>query len=89
MEIVIVERIYDPPITQAEIDEKMSGGPVPCYALRNVTHVMSVISLDGRRAICMYEAPDAASVRQASEENGDPFERVWTGTRVGRFDAAR
>jgi hypothetical protein len=86
MEIVIVERIYDPPITQAEIDEKMSGGPVPCYALRNVTHVMSVISLDGRRAICMYEAPDAASVRQASEENGDPFERVWTGTRVGRSD---
>lgn len=85
MEIVIVERTYEPPITQADIDRKMAS-PAPCYDLRRVKHVMSIISRDGRRAICMYEAPDAAAVRQASEENGDPYVRVWTGTRVMRAE---
>ena len=27
--------------------------------------------------LCLYEAPDAESVRQAQREAGVPFERAW------------
>ena len=64
--------------------EARLSGPSPCYELRNIKHVLSVLSHDGCRVLCMYEAPDAASVRAACEENGDPYERIWTGTRFTR-----
>lgn len=83
MEFVVVERTYDPGKTQEEIDEMMSASS-PCYELRRVKHVLTVISLDGRRALCMYDAPDAASVRDANDENGDPYDRIWTGVRLAR-----
>jgi hypothetical protein len=33
---------------------------------------------DGRHAICVYEAPDAESVRRTQDELKQPYDRVWT-----------
>lgn len=85
MEFIVVERSYDPPITQAEIEARMRS-PNGCYDLWRVKHVLTVLSLDGRKALCMYEAPDAASVRNASEQNGDAYDRIWTGERFVKCD---
>jgi hypothetical protein len=50
-----------------------------------VRFLRSYFSRDRRRMICLYEAPDADSVRLAQEKAGVPFERAWT-TRVVRFE---
>jgi hypothetical protein len=81
MELVVVERTLDPPISKEQIERRLHT-PSPCYQLRRIKHVDTVISKDGRRMVCFYEAPDAASVRAASEENGDPFDRIWTAVRL-------
>jgi hypothetical protein len=33
--------------------------------------------------ICLYEAPDAESVRQAQREAGVPFDEAWAFARYG------
>ena len=82
MELVVVERTFDPPPPKEELERRLHT-PTPCYQMRRIKYLYTVVSNDGRRMLCFYEAPDAASVRAASEENGDPFDRIWTGTRLG------
>lgn len=77
MELVIVERVFDEPLT-AEAVATMQRDGAACYRLRRVKHLQTYLSKDGRRSICAYEAPDAATVREASEEQGVPYTRVWT-----------
>ena len=77
MEIVIVERVFDEPLSEEQA-AAMLRGAAECYRLRRVTHLHTYLSKDGRRAICTYEAPDAATVREASDEQGTPYSRVWT-----------
>lgn len=77
MEHVIVERVFAEPIEEAELARMGREGKV-CFEARNVRPVRTFISKDRRRAVCEYEAPDAESVRQANEQAGIPFERVWT-----------
>lgn len=81
MEIVIVERTLSPAMTLDEVRatrERNRG----CYEMRRVRHITSYISADGTRGICVFEGPDAASVRDANEQAGTPFDRVWTGTAI-------
>ena len=49
-----------------------------CFEQHSVRLVRSVLSLDGRRMICLFQAPDAESVRVANRIAGLPFDRVWT-----------
>lgn len=81
MELVIVERTLDPGMTVQDVLAARAQNR-GCYEMRRVRHVTSYLSADGRRAICVFEAPDAASVREAIEQAGSPFDRVWTGTIV-------
>lgn len=83
MELVIVERSYPHPVTLEQVDAKLQG-PNPCFQLRRVHHLLTVLSRDGRRALCFYRAPDAAAVREANDETQSPYERVWTGSAVTR-----
>lgn len=83
MEIVVVERTYAEPKSREEVDRSINGAN-PCYGIRRIEHLLTLISNDGRTAICVYEAPDAASVRAASEESGDEYDRIWTGAWLTR-----
>ena len=77
MALVIVERTLDPALS---VEDVLAGREANrgCYSLRRVKHVTTYLSADGRRAFCVFEAPDAASVREADEQAGNRFDRVWT-----------
>jgi Nickel responsive protein SCO4226-like len=77
MEIVVVERSFESPTTGKAV---LAGGrDIPgCLKAHRVTLRQSHISADGRRMLCVFEAPDAESVRIANLQAGLPFVRVWT-----------
>ena len=73
---VIVEYAFDPPITEEEFDH-MAEQLDPCLEGRDVRWVQSFLSLDRRRRICVFEAPDAEAVREAYRSARIGFERAW------------
>jgi len=81
MPLIILESVYDPPITQEEFDalaEKVS----PCLDERHATWVTSYFAVDRKRRICVFEARDAEAVRQAYRMSGVKFERAWVAEQV-------
>ncbi len=92
-ERVVVERSFDVPVDFAEI-QAMEDRGAWCLELHRVRSVQTFFSLDRRHMICLYEAPDAESVRLAQSKAGMPFERVWSAavyvpTRVEGASATR
>ena len=76
MKLVIVERTLQTPVSLAELVQSGAAGR-PCLDAHHVRYIRSLVSLDGLRVLCEYEAPDAESVRQANKKLGLPFDRVW------------
>jgi hypothetical protein len=81
MPLIILESVFDPPISEEEFDqlaEKVSS----CLEERNATWVTSYMALDRRRRVCVFEAHDAEAVRQAYRMSGVKFERVWAAEQI-------
>jgi len=53
-----------------------------CFDTHRVTHTTSFHSLDGKRMLCLYSAPDAEAVRKAQREAAMPVEAVWACTAI-------
>ncbi len=81
MPLVIVESAFDPPISQEEFDA-MAEKTAECLDERQATWVTSYMALDRRRRICVFEAKDAESVRQAYRTSGTKFERIWSAEQI-------
>ncbi len=81
MPLVIVETAFDPPVTEEEFDA-IAARTAPCLDEREATWVTSYMSLDRRRRICVFEAKDAESVRQAYRMSSTKFERVWSAEQI-------
>lgn len=77
MELVIVERVFEQPVSAEFMQERVQTG-AGCHDAHRVRHVRTLLSPDGLRAICEYEAPDAEAVRAVNRQLGAPFERIWT-----------
>ena len=77
MGTVIVERDFDQPATEDQV-EAMRRATEVCLELNGVTHLRTVGTQDGKRFICMFEAPDAESVRRALESAHVPFKSAWS-----------
>jgi Protein of unknown function (DUF4242) len=81
----VVERSFPDGLQIPLTDE----GTAACQAVvrRNddfgVTWVHSYVSEDKRRTFCVYDGPDAESIRKAAALNGLPVDRV---TRVSVLD---
>ena len=86
MEHVIAERVFEEPIDVAEVEQRVQAAQ-GCLRSHRVRHLRSCVSLDGRRMICEYEAPDAESVRAVALRLGIPYERVWTAKVIRSEDA--
>lgn len=80
MVLVVVERSFE---TEAAFDAVFDTGN-SCLALYNVRFLRSYGSPDKKRMMCLYDAPDAESVRQANRQGGKPFDRAWTAEPHGR-----
>ena len=74
----VVERTFPDGLQIPLTDE----GAAACLAVvgRNgelgVTWVHSYVSEDKRRTFCVYDGPDADSIRRAAARNGLPVDRV-------------
>lgn len=78
MSLVIVETLYDEPVTFDRLNEEEER-LVPCLTIRQVTWRYSLLSDDRHRTICTYDAPDAEAVRTGHRMAKVPFHRIWAG----------
>lgn len=86
MEHVLVEREFEEPVEVDDIQAIEDRGAW-CLEVYKVRFIQTYFSTDRRRMLCLYEAPDAESVRLAQSKAGVPFSRVWTATVFDRpFD---
>jgi hypothetical protein len=79
MACIVVERTFERPPTE----EELTAAGIrerPCLGIYGVEWRRSLMSADGLRMICQYEAPDAESVRKVQREAGNGFDRVWAGS---------
>ena len=73
---VVVERSFEKAV---ELDELQAiedaGADDP--EMRRVRFLRALLSRDRRRMLCLYEAPDSESIRDAQREARLPFDTVW------------
>jgi hypothetical protein len=79
---IIVERTFETPLTQVELDA-VEARMAPCLDLYNVRWIRSFWSADRRRMICEYDAADVASVRSVQREAAAKFDRAWAADVLG------
>lgn len=77
MPYVIVEYDFEPPITDEGL-ERMASAMAACEGARQLRRLRTVISADGKRGFCEFEAPDAETVREAFRSAKVPFRSVWS-----------
>lgn len=73
---IIVEYVFDPPPTEEEFDAAAARLD-PCLEARAVRWLESFVARDRTRRICVFDAPDAESVREAYRSAKVGFERAW------------
>jgi hypothetical protein len=77
---VIVEYVYDPPLSEEDFQkngEKLGS----CLQAHGVRWVATYLATDRRRRVCIFEAADAESVRASFRSASVAFERVWPASR--------
>lgn len=79
---VLVNRSFQQPVTFEEISSAASAG-AGCFRMHRVRYSRTFFSLDRRRMLCLYEAPDAESVRIAQREVALPHDSVWALHTIG------
>jgi hypothetical protein len=81
MSLVIVETLADTPLTPenpTETDYQI----LDCLGARMGTWQYSLLSSDRLRMLCVFEAPDAESVRESYAKAGGAFDRIWSAQQV-------
>ncbi len=73
---VVVERSFDAPV-QLEAIQAKEDANASCLELRGVVFVRTYFSLDRKRMVCLYRAPDAEAVREAQREAKMPVDSIW------------
>jgi hypothetical protein len=76
MTTVVVERTFAEPVAFEDVQAVESRGAW-CLEAHDVRFLKTYFSRDRRRMICLYEAPDAESVRLAERKAGVPFDDAW------------
>src|SRR5262245_42473227 len=77
MELVLVERRFERPVEFEDIQGQERAHSW-CLDAYHVRFLKTFLSKDRRRMLCLYEAPDAESVRRSQEQAKVPFEHAWT-----------
>jgi hypothetical protein len=73
---IIVQYAFNPPLTEEEFDA-MAERLQPCLEARSVRWIESFFALDRSRRVCIFEAADAESVREAYRSAKVGFECAW------------
>ncbi|RTR06572.1 nickel-binding protein [Halomonas nitroreducens] len=78
---VLVVRAFTAAVELAAIQAIEDAGAA-CLQNHRVRFLRTFFSLDRRRMLCLYRAPDAESVRIAQRQAGMPLEAAWAFHRV-------
>lgn len=78
---VVVERSFAAPVRFEDI-AALERAKRWCLETHAVGYAYSFFSLDRKRMLCFYEAPDVESVRVAQREAEMPVAGVWPGTPI-------
>jgi hypothetical protein len=73
---VVVERSFAAPVRFDDI-AGIARAKAWCLETHRVSHTHSFFSLDGKRMLCFYEAPDAEAVRASQREAAMPVDAIW------------
>ena len=73
---VMVERRFEEPVTVESLQAIEDAGAW-CLEMHKVTFLRTYFSADKKNMLCLYQAPDAESVRLAQQQAGMPVERIW------------
>jgi len=79
MSVVLVERSFPQLVAFEDLRERGAS----CLEAHRARFLRAYFSRDRLRMICLFEAPDAESVRIAQEKSGLPFDAAWTARVVG------
>ena len=80
---VAVLRTFDQPVTLDQIQAIEDAGAW-CLETHRVKFARTFFSRDRKRMICLYQAPDAESVRLAQRQAEMPVDLVWAFQPVNR-----
>ena len=84
MALFVVEERFEPAIDAASLNP-YSDTLSPCLKTYDVEWVTSFVARDGSQCVCVFEARDAESVRNAYRAAKVPFQfKVWGATRYSR-----
>ena len=78
---VLVQRSFEEPVTLEEIQAIEDEGGW-CLEAHHVKFLRTYFSNDKKKMICLYQAPDAESVRLAQRQAQMPVEQVWAFTPI-------
>ena len=77
MGVVVVERFFEEPTSFEEVQARELR-IAWCLERHRVRFLRSFFSRDARHMACIYEAPDAESVRATQKQGDLPFEQIWS-----------
>jgi hypothetical protein len=75
-DVVFVERTLPEPTDEARIREAAARA-AECLERQGCRILRSYLSVDGRRAACVFTGPDAESVRRSQCQARLPYDRAW------------
>jgi Protein of unknown function (DUF4242) len=82
VETIIVEHQFEDRPFDIDRYNDAQRGNAWCLETHGVRHVVSYVTPDARRMICVFEAPDAEAVRRTARELGYKYDRLWPATIV-------
>jgi hypothetical protein len=73
---VLVERSFDEPVRVEDI-QAIEDAKAWCLQAHRVKFARTFFAHDRKRMLCLYQGPDAESVRVAQRSAGMPMDTVW------------
>jgi hypothetical protein len=79
---IVVTRSFGDPLSLEDI-QSIEDTAAPCLQARRVKYSRSFVSIDRKRVLGLYQAPDAESVSLARREAAMPVDSAWAFVRIG------
>ena len=85
MSLVVVERSFETPERFDELQAR-EAAVASCLEEYRVRFMRTYFSLDGLRAVCLFDGPDAESVRRTQRVANVPLERAYRAEAVAEAE---
>jgi len=78
VECIVLEREFPEPLTADDV--RQMARETQCLELYRVKPIRSYLMPNGKRLVCIFEAPDAEALRAVSRINQFPPGPIWAST---------